>query len=122
MTSTRSLIPPAAIREASLPKGLRGFDEAATRKFLAAVAETVQTLIDQRDKLQESLAELNEQRPADREDPAAIGNVLLAAQRAGEELVAHARATAGHAMPLPTSPRNSRRLMPYPHPKQVSLD
>ena len=95
MTGTRSLIPPAAIREASLPKGLRGFDEAATRKFLAAVAETVQTLIDQRDKLQESLAELNEQRPADREDPAAIGNVLLAAQRAGEELVAHARATAG---------------------------
>jgi cell division septum initiation protein DivIVA len=92
--SARSLVSPATIREASLPKGLRGFDEAATRKFLAAVADTVQTLMDQRDKLERSLAELNEQRSADREDPAVIGNVLLAAQRAGEELVAHARATA----------------------------
>lgn len=85
---------PDAIREPSLPKGLRGFDETATRKFLIDVAETVQTLVDQRDKLQRSLDELNEQPPVNHADPTAIGNVLLAAQRAGEELVAHAHATA----------------------------
>ena len=76
---------PAAIREASLPKGLRGFDETATRKFLFDVAETVQTLVDQRDKLQRSLDEMNEQPPVDPMDPTAIGNIVLAAQRAGEE-------------------------------------
>jgi cell division septum initiation protein DivIVA len=94
LTTTRSLISPAAIREASLPKSLRGFDEAATRQFLIDVAETVQTLMDDRDKLQRSLEKTKEQARIDPEDPAAIGNVLLAAQRAGEELVAHAHATA----------------------------
>jgi len=38
---------PAAIREVSLPKSRRGFDEAATRKFLNDVAETVQKLADE---------------------------------------------------------------------------
>jgi cell division septum initiation protein DivIVA len=85
---------PAAIREASLPKGVRGFDETATRKFLNNVAQTVQALTEQRDKLQRSLDEANEQPRVSSEDPAAIGNVILAAQRAGEELVAHAHATA----------------------------
>lgn len=94
MTTPRSPISPAAIRDASLPKSLRGFDETATRKFLADVAETVQTLMDERDTLQQSLAESKEQAPVDPEDPTAIGNVLLAAQRAGEELVANARTTA----------------------------
>ena len=94
MATAQSHMTPAAIREASLPKGLRGFDETATRKFLADVAETVQTLVDQRDKLQRSLDEMNEQPLVDPADPTTIGNVLLAAQRAGEELVAHARATA----------------------------
>jgi cell division septum initiation protein DivIVA len=86
---------PEAIREATLPKSLRGFDETATRKFLVEVAETVQTLVDQGDKLQRSLDEMKEQPLVEPADPTAIGNVLLAAQRAGEELVAHARATAG---------------------------
>lgn len=94
MATERSLMTPAAIREASLPKSLRGFDETATRTFLNDVAETVQTLTDRADKLQRSLDETHEQRGAVPEDPTAIGNVLLAAQRAGEELVAHARATA----------------------------
>lgn len=94
MAGDRSLIPPATIREASLPKSLRGFDEAATRKFLADVAETVKTLMDQRDELQRSRNEMSQQQPVEAADPTAIGNVLLAAQRAGEELVAHARATA----------------------------
>jgi cell division septum initiation protein DivIVA len=88
------LISPAAISEVSLPKSVRGFDEAATRKFLLTVADTVQALMDERDKLRRSLSDAAElPRPA-AEDPAALGNVLLAAQRAGEELVAHARATA----------------------------
>ncbi len=94
VATAQSLMTPAAIREVSLPRSLRGFDEAATRKFLIDVAETVQKLLDQADKLQRSLDEMNEQRLVDPEDPATIGNVLLAAQRAGEELVAHARATA----------------------------
>src|SRR4051812_31307635 len=94
MATDQSLISPRAIREASLPKGLRGFDETATRKFLNEVAQTVQALTDQRDRLQQSLDTRNEQPPVASEDPAAIGNVLLAAQHAGEQLVAHARATA----------------------------
>jgi cell division septum initiation protein DivIVA len=84
---------PAQIRDASLPKSLRGFDEEATRKLLSRVAETVQTLMDQLDKLQLSLDEAKEAR-VDPEDPIVLGNVLLAAQRAGEDLIAHARATA----------------------------
>jgi cell division septum initiation protein DivIVA len=94
MATDRSLMSPKAIREAALPKSLRGFDETATRKFLNDVAERVQALTDQRDRLQRSLDEMHEQPPVAPEDPTAIGNVLLAAQRAGEELVAHARATA----------------------------
>jgi len=94
VATDQSLISPEAIREASLPKGLRGFDETATRKFLNEVAQTVQALTDQRDRLQQSLDKRNEQPPVASEDPAAIGNVLLAAQHAGEQLVAHARATA----------------------------
>lgn len=94
MTSARSLITPEAIREASLPKSMRGFDEAATRKFLTDVAETVQRLMVDRDELRQALEERKQQARVDPEDPAAIGNVLLAAQRAGEELVAHAHATA----------------------------
>lgn len=86
---------PARIREASLPKSLRGFDEEATRKFLIDIAETVQTLTDQLDTLERQLGETKEPTRVDQEDPTAIGNVLLAAQRAGEELVAHARVTAG---------------------------
>jgi len=85
---------PAAIREVSLPKSRRGFDEAATRKFLNDVAETVQKLADECDRLRGALDETKDAAPVDPKDPTAIGNVLLAAQRAGEELVAHARATA----------------------------
>lgn len=94
MAIDESLISPVAIREATLPKSLRGFDETATRTFLNDVARTVQALTDQRDNLQRSLAKSNEQPGVVPDDPTAIGNVLLAAQRAGEELVAHARATA----------------------------
>src|SRR5690348_5255943 len=94
MTATRSLISPAALRDASLPKSLRGFDEAATRTFLSGAADTVQALMDERDKLLQVLEARKDEPRADREDPAVIGNVLLAAQHAGEELVAHARTTA----------------------------
>jgi len=87
---------PAQIRDASLPKSLRGFDEEATRKLLSRVAETVQTLMDQLDKLRRSLDEAKEAR-VDPEDPIVLGNVLLAAQRAGEDLIAHARATAAQS-------------------------
>jgi cell division septum initiation protein DivIVA len=94
MATDRSLISPGAIRAASLPKSLRGFDETATLKFLNDVAQTVEALTDERDRLKRSLDERNEQPRVVPEDATAIGNVLLAAQRAGDELVAHARATA----------------------------
>jgi cell division septum initiation protein DivIVA len=94
VTAPRSFISPAAIREVSLPKSLRGFDETATRQFLTDVAETVQKLMDERDTLQRSLGEARDGARVDLEDPTTIGNVLIAAQRAGEELVAHARITA----------------------------
>jgi cell division septum initiation protein DivIVA len=83
---------PEEIRDAALPRGLRGFDEAATRSLLEAAADTVHALIAERDRLRRQLDQMPASPSPD--DPTAIGNALLAAQRAGEELVAQAREAA----------------------------
>lgn len=90
----RPIITPGEIREAALPRGLRGFDEAATRRLLGQVADTVQTLLSERDRLERAAHDAQARPVADQEDPTAIGNALLAAQRAGEELLHQAREAA----------------------------
>lgn len=86
-------ITPEQIRDASLPKSLRGFDETATRELLADVAATVKQLTSERDELRRQLDETSSP-SADSVDPLAIGNALLTAQRAGEALVAEAQEAA----------------------------
>jgi cell division septum initiation protein DivIVA len=93
MSPQRSVMTPAEIRSASPPKSLRGFDEAATQQLLDDVANTVQSLTVERDQLRRKVEEA-ESAVTDADDPTTIGNALLAAQRAGEQLVEHARETA----------------------------
>jgi cell division septum initiation protein DivIVA len=93
MSPQRSVMTPAEIRSASPPKSLRGFDEAATQQLLDDVANTVQSLTVERDQLRRKVEEAKSA-ATDADDPTTIGNALLAAQRAGEQLVEHARETA----------------------------
>lgn len=84
---------PEEIRRASLPKALRGFDEAATMRLLTDVADSMQSLVSERDRLRRQLEEA-ETRAGGSDDPTVIGNALLAAQRAGEQLLEQAREAA----------------------------
>ena len=87
---------PSAIRSASLPKSLRGFDEHATRTFLGEVAAVVESLTAERENLRRQLETLQAAQivreetsvvsEAD-ESPEALGSAILAAKHAGEELI-----------------------------------
>jgi cell division septum initiation protein DivIVA len=81
---------PEEIREAQLPRSLRGYDEAATRGLLVEIADCVQALMTERDTLREQVGRLENGLRADDESPEVIGNALLAAKRAGEDLIADA--------------------------------
>jgi cell division septum initiation protein DivIVA len=82
---------PEEIREAQLPRSLRGYDEGATRQLLAEIADGVQALMTERDTLREQVGRLENGHREDDESPEALGNALLAAKRAGEVLIAEAR-------------------------------
>jgi cell division septum initiation protein DivIVA len=95
---------PTAIRAVSLPKSLRGFDEAATRRLLSEVATVVESLTDEREILRQQIERLQttasaQPTPAasgadessERETPEALGNAILAAKHAGDELIAAAQ-------------------------------
>jgi cell division septum initiation protein DivIVA len=109
----RSTIDPKAIREVSLPKSLRGFDEAATRKLLSEVATVVESLTAEREKLRRQVESLQTTAPPDEpitaasaedaENPEALGNLLLAAKHAGEELVAAAQEEARRILATATA-------------------
>lgn len=87
---------PSAIRNASLPKSLRGFDEHATRRLLGEVAAVVESLTAERENLRRQVESLQAAptfpeataagSEAD-ESPEALGSAILAAKRAGQELV-----------------------------------
>jgi len=95
-TSAAQARSPSAIRSASLPKSLRGFDEHATRTFLGEVAAVVESLTAERENLrrqvetlqaaQNVLEETSAASEAD-ESPEALGSAILAAKHAGEELI-----------------------------------
>jgi cell division septum initiation protein DivIVA len=81
---------PQEIREAQLPRSLRGYDEAATRQLLGEIADGVQALMTARDTLLEQVRRLENGLREDNESPEVIGNALLAAKRAGEALIVEA--------------------------------
>jgi cell division septum initiation protein DivIVA len=94
-----------ALRDVSLPRSRRGFDEAATRRLLGEVATVVESLTAERENLRRQVESLqsttasDEPSPAasdadespDNESPEALGNAILAAKHAGEELIAAAQ-------------------------------
>jgi cell division septum initiation protein DivIVA len=82
---------PAKIRDAELPKSFRGFDETATRKLLNEVADVVRSLTTEREQLRRQVESLQATGGTDTQSPEAIGNAILAAERAGEELIAEAK-------------------------------
>jgi cell division initiation protein len=79
------------IREAQLPRSLRGYDEEATRQLLVEIADSVQTLMTERDTFRDQVGRLEKGLREDTESPEVIGSALLAAKRAGELLIAEAR-------------------------------
>jgi len=103
-TSASRLRDSTAIWAVSLPKSLRGFDEAATRRLLSEVTTVVDSLTAERESLRRQVESLqttpsSEPTPAvsdadespDRESPEALGNAILAAKHAGEALIAAAQ-------------------------------
>jgi cell division septum initiation protein DivIVA len=112
-TSASSASDPNAIRVVSLPKSLRGFDETATRKLLSEVATVVESLTAERESLirqveslqstaasdEPSLAALSvDEKPDHDESAEALGNAILAAKHAGEELIAAAQEEANQIL------------------------
>ena len=95
-TSAAQVRSPSAIRSASLPRSLRGFDEHATRTFLGEVAAVVESLTAERENLRRQVETLLAVQNAPEEtsaasevdeSPEALGSAILAAKHAGEELI-----------------------------------
>jgi cell division septum initiation protein DivIVA len=99
---------PAKIRDAELPRSFRGFDETATRKLLNEVADVVHSLTTEREQLRRQVESLQAAGGPDIQSPEAIGNAILAAKRAGEELIAEAKEEA--ALLLSKSMAEAERL------------
>jgi cell division septum initiation protein DivIVA len=108
MVALGSTSDPARIRDAELPKSLRGFDETATRKLLNEVADIVRSLTTERDRLRRQVESLQAAGGTDTQSPEAIGNAILAAERAGEALIAEAKEEA--ALLLSKSMAEAERL------------
>ncbi len=81
---------PQQVRDAELPRALRGFDEDATRSFLSDAASTLHAVTKERDELRKQVDRLNHQVSQTPTDAETIGAVLLTAHRAGEEMLAKA--------------------------------
>jgi cell division septum initiation protein DivIVA len=87
---TKQPLTPPQIRDADLPRALRGFDVDATRSLLADAAAALTKLTRERDDLRAQVQELSAvafRTPTDAEQ---IGAVLLTAKRAGDDLIAKA--------------------------------
>lgn len=81
---------PPQIRDAELPRSLRGFDVDATRGLLANVAGALAAVTRERDDLRKQVEALSVQASQNPTDAERLGAVLLTAKRAGEDLVAKA--------------------------------
>jgi len=81
---------PPQIRDAELPRALRGFEVEATRSLLADAASALSAVTRERDDLRKQVEELGEQAARNPTDAEQLGAVLLTAKRAGDELIAKA--------------------------------
>lgn len=81
---------PPQIRDAELPRALRGFDVEATRAVLADAASALSAVTRERDDLRKQVDELGAQASRNPTDAEQLGAVLLTAKRAGDELIAKA--------------------------------
>ncbi len=81
---------PPQIRDAELPRALRGFDVEATRGLLAEVAGALTAVTRERDDLRKQVEELSVQAARNPTDAEQLGAVLLTAKRAGDDLIAKA--------------------------------
>jgi cell division septum initiation protein DivIVA len=85
---------PQEIREAELPKALRGFDEDATRQLLGEAAASLTAASRERDDLRRQVEELQKTVSASPSEAELIGRVLLTANHVAEDLLEKARAEA----------------------------
>ena len=81
---------PPQIRDAELPRSLRGFDVDATRELLANVAGTLAAVTRERDDLRKQVEALSVQASENPTDAERLGAVLLMAKHTGDDLVAKA--------------------------------
>lgn len=93
-------ITPSQIRNVVLPRSLRGFDEAATKKLLGEVAMALEQALTDRDVADQSLKEARaaaeaapppQPAPTPASEAEALGTALLTAQRFGDRLLDEAR-------------------------------
>jgi cell division septum initiation protein DivIVA len=82
------------LRSAEPSRAIRGFDEGETRTLLSDAAKLLEAAADEREKLQHKLERLRCEAGEEAAGKEAIGNALLAATRAAEEMAAEARASA----------------------------
>lgn len=85
---------PPQIRDAELPRALRGFDVHATRGLLADAAAALSAVTRERDDLHKQVEELSARASQNPTDAERLGAVLLTAKRAADELIAKAEADA----------------------------
>ena len=81
---------PPQIRDAELPRALRGFDVHATRGLLADAAAALSAVTRERDDLHKQVEELSVRASQNPTDAERLGAVLLTAKRAADELIAKA--------------------------------
>lgn len=84
---------PEEIQETELPRRFRGYDEDATEALLARAAKSLADALAEAASLRAELEEARS-RPEGSENLQSIGDALLTAHRAGEHLIADARAEA----------------------------
>ena len=81
---------PPQIRDAELPRALRGFDVKATRGFLADAAGALSAVMQERDELRAQVEELSVKASQNPTDVERFEAVLLAAKRVADDLVTNA--------------------------------
>ncbi len=81
---------PPQIRDAELPRSLRGYDVDATRELLASVAGALAGVTRERDDLRKQVEGLTVEASENPTDAERLGAVLLTAKRAADDLVAKA--------------------------------
>ena len=89
-TMTPMPMTPHQVKNAELPRGFRGFDEAATRQHLMAAAAELTRVLAECERLQKQVDALKQADVTDPTSAESLGSVLLTAKRAADDLLADA--------------------------------